>query len=70
MSRMNASETTKIIALAGGDVEFAKLLQLDDTKWFRQRLNNWKRRGMPSAVVLAHYDQIQNLRRRLQSVSP
>lgn len=70
MSAMDATETTEVIAAAGGDVEFARLLKIDQTKWFRQRVSNWKRRGMPAAVVLAHYDQIQRLRRRLHSVSP
>ena len=60
---MNANETYKIIEAAGGDSAFARLLGLDKTPGFQQRVNNWKRRGMPAAVVLEHRKKIDRLRR-------
>ncbi len=59
---MTKSETYSLIQAAGGDSEFGRLLGLDGKPGFQQRINNWKRRGMPSAVELAHYDVIQRLR--------
>ena len=64
---MDAIETSKVIELAGGDLEFARLLGLDQIPGFPQRVNNWKRRGMPSAVILDHYEVIRALRQRAAS---
>lgn len=60
---MGPEETTRLIEAAGGDSAFAKLLGITETKGYLQRVNNWKRRGIPSEVVLDHYDQLQALRR-------
>ena len=60
---MNANETSKIIKAAGGDSAFARLIGIDKTPGFQQRVNNWKRRGMPPAVVLEHLRKIERLRR-------
>lgn len=60
---MDAHETQQLIGLAGGDTEFARLLGIASDKYAAQRVHNWKRRGMPSAVVLDHYATIQRLRR-------
>jgi hypothetical protein len=62
---MTPSETSRLIAAAGGDSEFARLLGIDGSDGFQQRVNNWKRRGMPAAVVLAHYDTIRGLQETL-----
>ena len=60
--RMDKNETREIIEAAGGDRAFARLLGLDTTPGYQQRINNWKRRGMPAAVVLDHPDTIRSLR--------
>jgi hypothetical protein len=57
----SARRASKIIELAGGDTAFAKLLGLDGDRAFQQRVNNWKRRGLPSDVVLEHYETIKKL---------
>lgn len=58
---MDSDLSAKIIDRAGGDTAFAKLLGLDAEEGFQQRVNNWKRRGLPAEVVLAHYDTIKKL---------
>lgn len=62
---MTPDETSDLILAAGGDSAFAKLLGLEDESGVAQRVNNWKRRGIPSAVELEHYDTIQSLKRLL-----
>ena len=59
---MNTHESRKIIEAAGGDRAFARLLGLELRPGIQQRINNWKRRGMPAAVVLDHLDTIRSLR--------
>jgi hypothetical protein len=59
---MTPTESTLVIAAAGGDTAFGGLLGIDRTPGFQQRINNWKRRGIPSAVVVEHFDTIQQLR--------
>lgn len=58
---MTPAESARIIEAAGGDTEFAKLLGLTEAPGFKQRVNNWKRRGIPADVILANYDAIQQL---------
>lgn len=60
--RMDKIETRELIEAAGGDRAFARLLGLDTAPGYQQRINNWKRRGMPAAVVLDHLETIQALR--------
>ena len=62
---MNESESRKLIDVAGGLAEFAKLLGVDKGDYWQQRVNNWRTRGIPSAVILEHYDTIQKLRAQL-----
>ena len=62
---MDATETTRIIDAAGGDTAFAWLLGLDKAPGFQQRVNNWKRRGMPAAVVLEHKRKIDRIIRKV-----
>lgn len=59
---LNATEAKTLIEKAGGKAEFAKLLGIDGDEWWSQRVHNWTVRGMPAAVVLEHYDTIQQLR--------
>lgn len=61
-SLMTGEETEILISAAGGDAAFARLLGIADQAWAAQRVNNWKTRGLPSAVELEHYDTIQDLR--------
>ncbi len=61
---MNAHESSALIEAVGGDLEFAKLLGIGNDPKVVQRVNNWKRRGIPPAVILAHYQTIQRLKQR------
>lgn len=63
---MEPTETASLIAAAGGDAAFARLLGIDQQPGIAQRVNNWKRRGIPSAVLVSHYDTIRELRRLLE----
>lgn len=49
---------------------FARLLKLDSRPGYQQRVNNWRRRGIPAEVVLAHYAAIQKLRRTATNREP
>lgn len=62
---MTKAETKRLIRAAGGDTAFAKLLGIELQEGVAQRINNWKRRGMPSAFELEHYHAIQELKGRL-----
>jgi hypothetical protein len=67
---MGPSETSKLINFVGGDTAFAQLLGLDRIPGHQQRVNNWKRRGIPADVVLDHYDIIQELKAKLENSEP
>lgn len=64
---MNPDQSTKIIDKAGGDAAFARLLGIDSKDGFQQRVNNWRRRGLPSDVVLEHYDLIKELQSKVET---
>lgn len=59
---LSASETKSLIERVGGDRNFGRLLGIDNKPWWMQRVNNWKRRGLPASVMVEHYDTIQRLR--------
>jgi hypothetical protein len=59
---MTPAESTLVIAAAGGDTAFGELLGINSSPGFQQRINNWKRRGIPSAVMVEHFDTIRQLR--------
>lgn len=58
---MTPDESIRLIDSAGGDSAFAKLIGIDEQPGFQQRVNNWKRRGIPADVLLEHYDLIRGL---------
>ena len=58
---MTPNESTRLIEAAGGDTKFAELLGLTANPGYKQRVNNWKRRGIPSDVVLANHELILRL---------
>ncbi len=64
---MDPEETKAIIEAAGGDTAFGKLLGIDGVPRYQQRINNWKRRGMPSDVVLDHYEVVKRLQEQRKS---
>ena len=65
---MDPRQSARVIAAAGGDAAFAKLIGLDPAKQgSAQRVNNWKRRGIPASVVLAHLRVIRQLERKADS---
>lgn len=63
---MDAKEASNLIEAAGGDNAFAQLLGLTEQPGFQQRVNNWKRRGIPARVVLEHQRTIESLRRKVK----
>lgn len=62
---MDAKDAFDLIESAGGDTAFAKLLGLTSLPGYRQRVNNWKRRGIPPRVILDHQVIIEALRRQM-----
>jgi hypothetical protein len=66
---MDKYESRAVIEAAGGDTAFAKLLGIGEDRYAAQRVNNWKRRGIPSDVVLEHLPTIRELQARAGSVS-
>jgi hypothetical protein len=59
---MEPKQSEQIIEAAGGDAAFARLLGLDTAKkGTTQRVNNWKRRGIPPGVVLENLEVIRRL---------
>ena len=60
---MDPTEARALITAAGGDTAFARFLGIGEDDGFQQRVNNWKRRGIPSAVVVRHYEALEQLRR-------
>ena len=64
---MDAKESLELIESAGGDTAFAKLLGLTEQPGYQQRVNNWKRRGIPPRVILEHQLLIEALRRKGRS---
>lgn len=59
---MTPEESERLIEAAGGPIAFAKLLGIEDAPWRNQRISNWRRRGIPPAVVLEHHELFQRLR--------
>ena len=49
---MDKDQTKALIDKAGGDTAFARYLGIDKKRGYQQRVNNWKRRGIPSEVML------------------
>jgi len=66
---MTPEDTSELITAAGGDSAFARLLGIEGEPGFAQRVNNWKRRGMPPSVELDHYEKIQSLKRQVSNQS-
>lgn len=53
---MSTHEHAHVIDGLGGPTKVAELLGLIDTPGAVQRVSNWKRRGIPPAVILEHGD--------------
>lgn len=62
---MTPAETTRLIDKAGGNTAFAELLGLDSKPGFMQRVTNWRRRGLPPAVILEHQEKLKKLQQQL-----
>jgi hypothetical protein len=51
-------------------VAFGRKLGIDSKNpGWKQRIHNWRRRGIPPAVQLEHYDTIQTMRQELREAS-
>lgn len=59
---VTAEETSKLIDAAGGNRAFAQLLGIESAPYWAQRVSNWRRRGLPPSVLVAHYAKLQALR--------
>ena len=62
---MDKDQTKALIDKAGGDTAFARYLGIDKKRGYQQRVNNWKRRGIPSEVMLKYQRKINSLARKL-----
>ncbi|HEY1723999.1 MAG TPA: hypothetical protein VGF89_01145 [Steroidobacteraceae bacterium] len=62
---MDGQTTARLIDAAGGDTAFGKLLGIGGEAGFQQRVNNWRRRGLPAAVALEHYDVVKKLHAKI-----
>lgn len=59
---MTPEESSRLIDLAGGDTKLAELIGIAEKDGARQRVNNWRRRGIPATVILEHrplFDRLQ-----------
>lgn len=63
---MKPQEASELIDAAGGDGALAELLGLGEKDGARQRVNNWRRRGIPAAVILEHRDIFDQLAAKLK----
>ena len=54
---LTPQETARVIKNAGGTSKFGKLVGAT-----RQRVHNWRERGLPARVMLEHLDTINVLR--------
>jgi hypothetical protein len=63
---MTPKESARVIKAAGGDKELAELLGMKKDR-DRQRVNNWKRRGIPSVVLLRHREVFDRLQKQAAS---
>ena len=61
---MDANESAELIDRAGGPSALGRLLGIDQGEGWIQRISNWKRRGIPSDVILEHYATFQRLKRK------
>ena len=59
---MDPIEAKTLITYVGGDRAFIRHLGIEEYEGIVQRVNNWKRRGIPSSVVVEHYEALQKLR--------
>ncbi len=67
---MTPEKTVQLIEAAGGDLAFADLLGLEVRPGLQQRINNWKHRGLPKAIMVEHYDLIRSLQADTQGARP
>lgn len=69
VKKREAMDAEAVIAAAGGSSSFARQIGIfgSDPCW-SQKVANWKVRGIPAEVQLAHYGTIQRLRREAGTV--
>jgi hypothetical protein len=66
---MTPGESVRVIEAAGGDTKFAALIGIDSVPGFKQRVNNWKRRGIPANVILSNHDLIRRLQKQTKTAA-
>jgi hypothetical protein len=61
---MTPEESARLIDAAGGSSALAELIGLGSEDGARQRVNNWRRRGIPADVILEHQKLFERLQRQ------
>jgi hypothetical protein len=67
---MKAAQAIELIDKAGGTAAFGLLLGLDNTAGWRQRVHNWRTRGIPYKVLIEHASTINEIRRYRKPRTP
>jgi hypothetical protein len=60
---MTPRDSARLIDAAGGSSALAALIGLGTEDGARQRVNNWRRRGIPADVILEHRKLFERLER-------
>jgi hypothetical protein len=60
---MTPNESARLIDAAGGSARLAELIGLGSEDGARQRVNNWRRRGIPADVILENRELFERLQR-------
>lgn len=62
---LTRAETAQLlIEKAGGVNKFGQLLGITGNEFWRQRVTNWRTRGIPLSVQLSHLDTLAKLSER------
>lgn len=63
---ITAKQVQRLMDHVGGPEVLSRLLGIDyRAKGQPQRVSNWRRRGLPIGLTLAHYEVLKRLRRQV-----
>jgi hypothetical protein len=66
---MTPDQSSKLIEAAGGDRAFAEMIGIANEDGSTQRVNNWKRRGIPPQILLDHQAVIKRLEKQVRAAA-
>lgn len=66
---MTPNESARLIDTAGGSSALAELIGLGTEDGARQRVNNWRRRGIPADVILEHREIFERLQSQARTAA-